>query len=60
VPGRSATSATPPSRLLPSVRADLLARLDRIDEARTEYERAAALARNARERAVLLKRAAAL
>ncbi|HET6214650.1 MAG TPA: RNA polymerase sigma factor [Micromonosporaceae bacterium] len=46
--------------LLPSVRADLLARLDRIDEARAEYERAAALARNARERAVLLERAAAL
>jgi predicted RNA polymerase sigma factor len=46
--------------LLPSVRADLLARLDRIDEARAEYEHAAALARNARERAVLLERAAAL
>jgi RNA polymerase sigma factor (sigma-70 family) len=46
--------------LLPSVRADLLARLDRIDEARAEYERAAALARNARERMVLLERATAL
>ncbi len=45
--------------LLPSVRGDLLARLDRIDEARAEFERAAKLARNARERALLLARAAA-
>jgi RNA polymerase sigma factor (sigma-70 family) len=45
--------------LLPSVRADLLARLDRIEEARAEFERAASLARNTRERAVLLERAAA-
>jgi RNA polymerase sigma factor (sigma-70 family) len=45
--------------LLPSVRADLLARLDRTEEARVEFERAASLARNARERAVLLERAAA-
>jgi RNA polymerase sigma factor (sigma-70 family) len=44
--------------LLPSVRADLLARLDRLDEARAEYERAAALARNGQERALLLQRAA--
>lgn len=44
--------------LLPSVRADLLARLDRLDEARAEYERAAALARNGQERALLLERAA--
>jgi RNA polymerase sigma factor (sigma-70 family) len=42
---------------LPSVRADLLARLGRTDEARTEFQRAASLARNARERAVLLDRA---
>jgi len=45
--------------LLPSVRGDLLARLGRHEEARTEFERAASLARNARERAVLLGRAAA-
>ena len=43
---------------LPSVRADLLAKLGRHDEARTEFERAAALAGNARERALLLDRAA--
>ncbi len=45
--------------LLPSVRADLLARLGRTREAREEYERAAALTRNERERALLLGRAAA-
>ncbi len=45
--------------LLPSVRGDLLARLDRVQEARTEFERAATLTRNARERALLLARAAA-
>lgn len=45
--------------LLPSVRGDLLARLDRINEARTEFERAAALTCNGRERALLLARAAA-
>ena len=45
--------------LLPSVRADLLARLGRHEEARAELERAAALAQNARERAMLLARAAA-
>ena len=45
--------------LLPSVRGDLLARLDRVGEARAEFERAAKLARNARERALLLARAAA-
>jgi len=44
--------------LLPSVRGDLLARLGRLDEARVELERAAALTRNARERALLLERAA--
>jgi RNA polymerase sigma-70 factor (ECF subfamily) len=43
---------------LPSVRADLLASLDRFDEARTEVERAATLTRNARERALFLERAA--
>src|SRR6184192_3906556 len=45
--------------LLPSVRGDLLAKLGRSDEARSEFERAAALTRNARERELLLERAAA-
>jgi RNA polymerase sigma factor (sigma-70 family) len=43
--------------LLPAVRADLLAKLDRHEEARSEFERAAALTQNAREKALLLKRA---
>jgi RNA polymerase sigma factor (sigma-70 family) len=43
--------------LLPSVRGDLLEKLGRFDEARTEFTRAAALARNARERTLLLGRA---
>jgi RNA polymerase sigma factor (sigma-70 family) len=45
--------------LLPSVRGDLLARLERWDEARAEFEAAAALTRNARERTLLLERARA-
>jgi RNA polymerase sigma-70 factor (ECF subfamily) len=45
--------------LLPSVRGDLLAKLGRVEEARTEFRRAAALTRNARERKLLLERAAA-
>ncbi len=45
--------------LLPSVRGDLLAKLGRFDEARAEFERAASLTRNARERELLLARAAA-
>jgi predicted RNA polymerase sigma factor len=44
--------------LLPSVRGDLLAKLGRVDEARAEFTRAAGLARNERERELLLKRAA--
>ena len=44
--------------LLPSVRGDLLSKLGRSSEAREEFERAAALTRNARERALLLARAA--
>jgi RNA polymerase sigma factor (sigma-70 family) len=44
--------------LLPSVRADLLYKLGRHPEARTEFERAAALTRNTRERDLLLSRAA--
>ena len=43
--------------LLPAVRGDLLAKLGRVDEARAEFERAAALTRNERERALLLERA---
>jgi RNA polymerase sigma factor (sigma-70 family) len=45
--------------LLPAVRGDLLEKLGRLDEARAEFERAASLTRNAREREVLQKRAAA-
>jgi RNA polymerase sigma factor (sigma-70 family) len=45
--------------LLPSVRGDLLAKLGRRDEAGIEFRRAAALARNVRERALLLDRAEA-
>jgi RNA polymerase sigma factor (sigma-70 family) len=45
--------------LLPSVRGDLLTKLGRYDEARAELERAAALTKNARERELLLARAAA-
>ncbi|MGN7165667.1 RNA polymerase sigma factor [Paenibacillus cellulositrophicus] len=44
--------------LLPSVRGDLLAKLGRMDEARSEFERAAAMTRNSREQQLLLKRAA--
>jgi predicted RNA polymerase sigma factor len=43
--------------LLPSVRGDLLKKLGRLDEARVEFERAASLTQNARERALLLDRA---
>lgn len=45
--------------LLPSVRGDLLAKLGRHNEARIEFERAASLTQNARERALLLDRARA-
>jgi RNA polymerase sigma factor (sigma-70 family) len=45
--------------LLPSVRGDLLAKLGRAAEARAEFERAASLTRNARERKLLLERAVA-
>jgi predicted RNA polymerase sigma factor len=45
--------------LLPSVRADLLVKVGRTSEARTEFERAAALTRNSRVRALLLEQAAA-
>jgi predicted RNA polymerase sigma factor len=56
------TLASEPSlqnyHLLPSVRGDLLARLGRFEEARADFERAASLTRNARERELLLQRAA--
>jgi len=45
--------------LLPSARADLLVKIGRFEEARVELERAASLTRNARERELLLQRAAA-
>ncbi len=45
--------------LLPTVRGDLLAKLGRVDDARAEFERAASLTRNARERELLLERARA-
>jgi RNA polymerase sigma factor (sigma-70 family) len=45
--------------LLPSVRGDFLMKLGRRDEARAEFERAAAMTQNARERALLVDRAAA-
>ena len=55
-----ATEPIPPHyHLLPSVRADLLSKLGRHAEARTEFERAASLTQNTRERALLLARAAA-
>jgi predicted RNA polymerase sigma factor len=43
--------------LLPAVRGDLLAQLGRAAEARAEFERAATMTRNARERTLLLERA---
>jgi RNA polymerase sigma factor (sigma-70 family) len=45
--------------LLPSVRGDLLKKLGRMDEARAEFERAAGLTRNTRERDLLIERARA-
>jgi len=45
--------------LLPSVRGDFLFKLGRFDEAHLEFERAASLARNLREREFLLDRARA-
>ena len=57
-----ALSATPSLQnyhLLPSARADLLSKLERFQEAQAEFERAATLTRNARQRERLLERAAA-
>ncbi len=45
--------------LLPSIRGDLLEKLGRFEDARAEFTRAASLTRNARERTLLLSRAAA-
>jgi RNA polymerase sigma factor (sigma-70 family) len=45
--------------LLPSVRGEFLAKLGRFEEARAQFEQAASLTRNARERTLLLERAAA-
>ncbi|MCE9576100.1 MAG: RNA polymerase subunit sigma-24, partial [Deltaproteobacteria bacterium] len=53
------TEALADYHLLPSVRGDLLIKLGRLTEARAELERAAAMTRNTRERALLLERAAA-
>jgi predicted RNA polymerase sigma factor len=43
--------------LLPSVRGDFLKKLGRLGEAREEFQRAASITRNARERSLLLERA---
>ncbi|WP_066302509.1 RNA polymerase sigma factor [Arthrobacter luteolus] len=56
----AATGALRGSHLLPSVRAELLSRLGRTEEARAEFSAAAGLARNDREREVLERRAAGL
>jgi RNA polymerase sigma factor (sigma-70 family) len=57
VDGLTAEPALKAYHYLPSVRGDLLERLGRFDEARAEFERAASLTRNARERELLLARA---
>jgi len=57
VDGLTAEPSLRSYHLLPSVRGDLLKKLSRFDEARAEFERAAALTRNARERQLLLDRA---
>jgi len=49
--------ALPNYHLLPGVRGELLVRMGRLDEARVEFERAASLTRNNRERDLLLERA---
>ena len=57
VDGLRAEPALKNYHLLPAVRGDLLAKLGRPDEARVEFERAAKLTRNERERALMLQRA---
>ena len=59
VEGLASEPALQNYHLLPSVRGDFLVKLGRFDEARAEFERAAALTRNARERELLLDRARA-
>jgi RNA polymerase sigma-70 factor, ECF subfamily len=59
VDGLRAEPALARYHLLPSVRGDLLMKLGRLDEARAEFERAATLTQNARERTLLLERATA-
>ncbi|HSA55106.1 MAG TPA: RNA polymerase sigma factor [Gemmatimonadaceae bacterium] len=59
VDGLAGTPSLRSYHLLPSVRGDLLAKLGRYDEARAEFERAASLTQNARERKLLEDRAAA-
>src|SRR5262245_38318436 len=54
----AAEAALKTYHLLPSVRGDFLEKLGRLDEARVEFERAASLTRSARERRLLLDRAA--
>jgi RNA polymerase sigma-70 factor, ECF subfamily len=58
VDGLGSESALGGYHLLPTVRGDLLEKLGRAEEARAEFERAASLTRNSRERAVLLERMA--
>ncbi|MFL5820447.1 MAG: RNA polymerase sigma factor [Solirubrobacteraceae bacterium] len=58
VDGLSSERSLERYHLLPSVRGDLLAKLDRFDEARQELERAASLTRNQPEHRLLLERAA--
>ena len=58
VTGLASERALDGYHLLPAVRGDFLAKLGRFDEARVELERAASLTRNARERDLLLERAA--
>ncbi len=53
----NASGALDGYHLLPTVRGDLLERLDRAEEARAEFARAAELTRNERERDLLLERA---
>src|SRR5436190_2223179 len=60
IDGLRADTALADYHLLPSVRGDLLAKLGRFEEARTELARAAELTQNARERALLLKKMEAL
>jgi RNA polymerase sigma factor (sigma-70 family) len=59
IDGLTSEPALASYHLLPSVRGDLLAKLGRLDEARAEFKRAASLTRNARERSLMLERAAA-